>query len=228
VIQAIITDIEGTTTSLSFVKDVLFPYARERMEGFVKQHTEDPQVASLLEEVRVEVQDKSLDLEGVISQLLAWIDIDAKVAALKSLQGILWEAGYQCGDLTSHVYPDVERNLRTWHEAGLLLYIFSSGSVQAQKLLFAHTPIGDLTPLFDGYFDTRIGPKREVDSYRRIAENIKIVPKEILFFSDVKEELDAAAEAGMQTIWLVREGELTPTALHFQVRDFDSIQVGAF
>jgi enolase-phosphatase E1 len=226
-IRAIITDIEGTTTSLSFVKDVLFPYARERMEGFVKQHTEDPQVASLLGEVRVAAQDKDLDLEGVISQLLAWIDTDAKVAALKSLQGILWEAGYQSGDLTSHVYPDVECNLRAWHEAGFMLYVFSSGSVQAQKLLFSHTIVGDLTPLFGGYFDTRTGPKQEANSYRRIAEDIEIEPKKILFLSDVEEELDAAAEAGMQTVWLIREGELNPAALHPQVHDFDSIRVGA-
>src|SRR5699024_5783640 len=130
-IRAIITDIEGTTTSLSFVKDVLFPYARQRMEEFVKQHAEDPQVASLLEEVRIAAQDKCLGLEDLIRQLLAWMDIDAKVPALKSLQGILWEVGYQRGDLNSHIYPDVERNLCAWHGAGLQLYIFSSGSVQA-------------------------------------------------------------------------------------------------
>lgn len=154
---------------------MLFPYARQRMGGFVKQHAGDPQVASLLKEVRIAAQDKYLDLEGIISQLLAWMDIDAKVPALKTLQGILWEIGYQRGDLSSHVYPDVERNLRAWHGAGLQLYIFSSGSVQAQKLLFVHTLGGDLTPLFDGYFDTRTGPKREVDSYRRIAEEIRLI-----------------------------------------------------
>jgi enolase-phosphatase E1 len=227
VIRAIVTDIEGTTTSLSFVKEVLFPYARERMEGFVKQHAEDSQVASLLEEARVAAQDKCLDLEGVISQLIDWIDIDAKVTALKSLQGILWEAGYRHGDLISHIYPDVERNLRAWDEAGLMLYVFSSGSVQAQKLLFAHTIGGDLTALFDGYFDTRIGPKQEANSYRRIAEDIGILPKEILFLSDIEKELNAAAEAGMKTVWLVREERLIPTASHFQVRDFDSIRVDA-
>ncbi|MGR6034744.1 MAG: acireductone synthase [Candidatus Nitrosoglobus sp.] len=224
-IRAIITDIEGTTTSLSFVKDVLFPYARERMEGFVKRHAEDPQIVPLLEEVRIAAQDKHLDLEGIISQLIDWIDIDAKVRALKSLQGILWEEGYRYGDLISHIYPDVERNLRAWDEAGLTLYVFSSGSVQAQKLLFAHTAVGDLTALFDGYFDTRIGSKQEANSYRRIAEDIGILPKEILFLSDVEEELNAAAGVGMKTVWLVREGRLIPTALHFQVHDFDSIRV---
>ncbi|QBQ53160.1 acireductone synthase [Nitrosococcus wardiae] len=222
-IRAIVTDIEGTTTSLSFVKDVLFPYARERMEDFVKQHAEDPQVAPLLKEVQAETPDKPLNKKGIIRQLLAWIDADAKVSALKSLQGLLWEAGYQQGDFTSHLYPDVERNLRAWHEAGLKLYVFSSGSVEAQRLLFAHTPGGDLTPLFDGYFDTRTGSKRAPDSYRRIAEIIGFRPEEILFLSDVEEELDAAAKVGMQTVWLIREGELNPTASHLQVRDFDSL-----
>lgn len=226
-LQAIITDIEGTTTSLSFVKEVLFPYAREQMEEFVKQHAQDPEVVPLIAEVRAAFPAKHLDLEGIIRQLLAWIDADAKVPALKSLQGLLWEAGYRRGDFTSHIYPDVERNLRAWHDAGLRLYVFSSGSVRAQKLLFAHTPAGDLTPLFKGYFDTRTGAKREPHAYRRIAEAIGVGPEAILFLSDVEEELEAAAETGMQTVWLIREGKLRPGAPHPQVRDFDAIQLGA-
>lgn len=224
-IRAIITDIEGTTTSLSFVKDILFPYSRERIACFVKQHAEDPQIVPLLEEVRVAAQDKRLSLEGIISQLIAWIDADAKVTVLKSLQGILWEEGYWRGDLTSHIYSDVARNLRAWKEAGLTLYIFSSGSVQAQKLLFSHTIAGDLTVFFSGYFDTHIGSKQESDSYQRIAKEIKILPPQILFLSDVEAELNAAAKVGMKTIWLVREEKLISSAPHFQVRDFDSIQI---
>lgn len=224
-IQAIVTDIGGTTTSLSFVKEVLVPYSRERMEDFVRRHRAEPEVASLLEEVKAAVEDEALSLEKIIAQLHAWVDADAKITALKSLQGLLWKEGYQRGDFTSHLYPDAECKLRTWHEAGYKLYVFSSGSVQAQKLLFAHSSFGDLTPLFEGYFDTRIGAKQEADSYRRIAENIGIAPQAILFLSDVKAELDAAARARMKTVWLVREGKLNPAAPHLQVSDFDSIQV---
>lgn len=224
-IQAIVTDIEGTTTSLSFVKEVLFPYARERMEGFVRRHGAEPAVVSLLEEVKAAVDDETLSLEKIIAQLHAWIDADAKIAALKSLQGLLWQEGYQRGDFTSHLYPDAEHGLRAWQEAGFKLYVFSSGSVQAQKLLFAHSSFGDLTPLFEGYFDTRLGAKQNADSYRRVAETIGVMPQEILFLSDVKEELDAAAKIGMKTVWLVREGELNSAAPHLQVSDFASIQL---
>ncbi len=227
-IQAIVTDIEGTTTSLSFVKDVLFPYSRERIENFVRCHAGDLVVASLLEEVKAALEEKTgktPHLEEVIAQLHMWIDADAKITALKSLQGLLWKEGYQCGDFISHIYPDVEHRLRAWHAAGVKLYVFSSGSVQAQKLLFTYTASGDLTPLFAGYFDTRIGAKQAVDSYHRIAESIRVAPEEILFLSDVKEELDAAIAAGMKTRWLVREGNLNPTVSHLQVSDFDSILI---
>ncbi|ADJ27652.1 acireductone synthase [Nitrosococcus watsonii] len=224
-IQAVITDIEGTTTSLSFVKDVLFPYARERMADFVRQRAEDPIVASLLREVQAAAPDKTLDQAGIIRQLLAWMDVDAKVTALKSLQGLLWEAGYRRGDFTGHIYPDVEPNLRAWRKLGISLYVFSSGSVQAQKLLFAHAPGCDLTSLFDGYFDTRIGSKREPNSYQRIADAIDVPSEDILFLSDTEEELDAAAAVGMNTIWLVRNEKLNPGASHPQVPNFNSIRV---
>lgn len=208
-VSAIVTDIEGTTSSLSFVKDVLFPYSRARLPDFVRSHSRDPEVQRLLAEVST--QTGARDETTLIAELIRWIDEDRKVTALKALQGLIWETGYRRGDFTGHIYPDAVRALRAWRTRGLHLYVFSSGSVKAQQLLFGHTAEGDLTPLFDGYFDTSIGAKKEPESYRRIAQSIRTAPEATLFLSDVKEELDAARAAGMQTRWLVRDGK-TPTA----------------
>lgn len=224
-IRAIVTDIEGTTSSLSFVKDVLFPYARAHLAAFVREHARDAQVAPQLDAVRREAGDPALTQEAVIEQLLAWIDQDRKITPLKALQGMIWEHGYRSGDFQGHVYADAARALRDWHARGIALYVYSSGSVQAQKLLFAHTGFGDLTPLFEGYFDTNVGGKLDAGSYRAIAASIGVAPAEMLFLSDVRAELDAAAAAGCRTMWLVREGAPDPRAAHPQVRDFDAIAV---
>jgi enolase-phosphatase E1 len=222
-ITAIITDIEGTTSSLSFVKDVLFPYAREHMAEFVRSHGQDAAVRKLLDAVQVEVGKPLSDAECV-TQLLRWMDEDKKITPLKTLQGMIWEAGYRHGDFTGHVYEDAVRNLRQWREQGIALYVFSSGSVQAQRLIFGYSDFGDLTPLFSGYFDTTIGAKREADAYRKIAAAVAAPPAQILFLSDIKEELDAAHAAGMHTVWLVRDGPIDAGAAHVQVRDFDAVQ----
>ncbi len=222
--KAILTDIEGTTSSLSFVKDVLFPYARERMAEFVHTHATEPIVRRELEEVG-RISGKNLSEPEVIAQLIRWIDADKKITPLKSLQGMIWEDGYKKGDFKGHVYEDVVRHLKKWKQAGLKLYVFSSGSVQAQKLLFAHTEYGDLTPLFSGYFDTTVGSKREADSYRKIAESIGIPPREILFLSDIREELDAAHAAGMRVMWLARETAAVPNPAYRQIENFDGITV---
>ncbi len=221
-IKAIVTDIEGTTSSLSFVKDVLFPYARERMGEFVRAHAQEPAVRRELDEAR-HLSGKKLNEAETIGQLIRWIDEDKKITPLKSLQGMIWEDGYKNGAFKGHVYEDAVRHLKQWKDAGLRLYVFSSGSVQAQKLLFAHTDYGDLTPLFSGYFDTLIGNKREADAYRKIAAAIGAAPADILFLSDIGAELDAAKAAGMQTVWLVRDGTLAAQAAHRQVRVFDEI-----
>ncbi len=221
-IRAILTDIEGTTSSLSFVKEVLFPYARARLGDFVRRRADDPQVKPLLAEVR-RIAGRSLDLDGIVAQLEAWSDRDEKFPPLKALQGMIWQAGYENGDFQGHVYEDAVEKLREWKAQGLGLYVFSSGSVPAQRLLFGHTPYGDLTPLFSGFFDTRTGPKRDPQSYRKIAEAVGLPPAEILFLSDVVEELDAAREAGMATVWLVRDREVQADARHRQVRDFRQI-----
>jgi len=224
VIHAILTDIEGTTTDIAFVHEVLFPYARVHIGEFVRTHAQDPAVRDQIEAVAAEVG-RPLLVDQTIGQLLRWIDEDKKITPLKALQGMIWETGYKTGDFQGHVYPDAEKNLRAWHAAGKKLYVYSSGSVQAQKLLFGYTPYGDLTPLFSGYFDTRIGDKRAAASYERIRESISRPAGEFLFLSDIGEELDAALAAGMQTCWLMRDRTPDPTARHRQVRDFDAIQV---
>ena len=223
-VKSIVTDIEGTTSSLSFVKDVLFPYARARMGEFIHRHAKDPAVQRELDEVR-RISGKKLTDAEVIDQLTRWIDEDRKITPLKNLQGMIWEDGYRQGDFKGHVYHDAVRQLRNWRRQGISIYVFSSGSIQAQKLLFAHTEYGDLTPLFSGYFDTTIGNKREAGSYRKIAEAIGTKPDEILFLSDIIEELDAARAAGMQVIGLVRESVPDLRSAYRQVRNFDEIEI---
>jgi enolase-phosphatase E1 len=198
VARAILTDIEGTTSSISFVKDVLFPYARRALPGFVREHGQEPEVRRWLDAVAIEHGSICSD-EVIVETLQGWIDEDRKHTALKALQGMIWDAGYRDADFTAHIYPDAAPALRQWNAQGLPLYVYSSGSVPAQKLFFGHSDAGDLTPLISGWFDTEIGGKREAASYRAIAEAVGIPAGEILFLSDVVQELDAAREAGMQT-----------------------------
>ena len=227
-IKAILTDIEGTTSSISFVKDVLFPYARKRLPAFVETHADDPVVQHWLHEAAKEAGLVSATREEIIDLLISWIDADRKSTALKALQGMIWEAGYLDGEYRAHVYPDVPARLRAWRDAGTRLYVYSSGSIAAQKLLFAHTEAGDLTPLFSGYFDTETGAKRDVRSYRRIAEALGAPPGEILFLSDITEELDAARAAGMQTTLLARSPGRCPDGTpHRCVADFDAVAFDA-
>ncbi len=221
--KAILTDIEGTTSSLSFVKDVLFPYARAHLPDFVREHANEPPVREPLDEVR-RLVGKTLSDEEVIAELLQWIDEDKKITPLKTLQGMIWSAGYREGDYRGHVYEDAARGLRKWNERGLRLYVFSSGSVFAQKLIFGYSDFGDLTPLFSGYFDTTLGNKRESGAYQEIAKQIGLPSSEILFLSDIKEELDAARDAGMHTVQLLREGATDTATAHRQVRNFDEIE----
>ena len=220
-INAIVTDIEGTTSSLSFVKDVLFPYARTRLPDFIAQYARRTDVAPLLQDVRA-IVGKALSETEIVQTLQEWIDADRKLTPLKALQGKIWEEGYRRGDFTGHVYADATRNLKRLHARGLKLYVYSSGSVLAQQLLFRHSDSGDLTPLFRDYFDTHIGAKREAESYRAIARALRVNAGEILFLSDIVAELDAAAAAGMQTCLLVRDGA-APVGAHRVARNFDEI-----
>ena len=223
-VQAIVTDIEGTTSSLSFVKEELFPYAARELPGFVRAHGQRPEVRQLLDEAR-QLAGGSLSDAQLVATLLRWIQEDRKLGPLKALQGLLWEAGYRQGDFQGHVYEDVPRKLREWKERGLRLYVYSSGSVHAQKLLFGHTRFGDLTPLFSGYFDTGVGGKREAASYAAIVRELGLPAAQVLFLSDVREELDAAAAAGLRTGCLARgEGPTVDPGPHPVAQSFDDVQ----
>ena len=223
-IRAIITDIEGTTSSLEFVRDVLFPYARKRLPAFIETHGDRPDVLHWLHEAAREAGMIEAARQEVIELLLQWIDQDRKSTALKALQGMIWKDGYETGVYRAHLYPEVAARLRAWRADGLRLYVYSSGSITAQQLFFRHSEAGDLTPLLAGYFDTQTGPKREAQSYRRIAESIGEQPRHLLFLSDIVEELDAAKAAGLHTGWLVREPQPLPTLPRHPVyRDFDAV-----
>lgn len=221
-IRAIVTDIEGTTSDIRFVHNVLFPYARERLAGFVtaQQHAEP--VKTILDNLRRETDAPAASTADLITTLFAFMDEDRKSTALKALQGIIWRDGYLNGDFTGHLYPDVLPALEKWKAQGIDLYVYSSGSVAAQKLLFGYSDEGDITHLFTGYFDTLVGAKREVQSYRNIAEHLGHAPGTILFLSDIHQELDAAEAAGLRTIQLVR-GDRDPASHHPQVQRFDDI-----
>ncbi len=219
-ITTILTDIEGTTSSISFVKEVLFPYARQHLPDFVQQHLDDAEVQQHLAATRELAQQRDWTVEQVVQALQQWIDEDRKATPLKALQGLLWAAGYQQGDYTGHVYPEVAPMLARWQQAGKQLFVFSSGSVPAQKLLFGYSDAGDLTPHFSGYFDTNIGNKREVSAYQAISQQIGVAPEQILFLSDIKEELAAAQAAGMQICQLVRDDTTVLSENSAQASDF--------
>jgi enolase-phosphatase E1 len=226
VIRVILTDIEGTTSSISFVHEVLFPYAKRELRGFVEANAQLPAVQEQLKLTQVLAACEDT-VDAMVEALLGWIDEDRKATPLKALQGLIWQAGYQSGELKGHLYEDAHACLRGWHDAGMRLYVFSSGSIHAQKLLFGHSDYGDLTSLFSGNFDTTIGNKKEADAYVRIAETIGVPAETILFLSDVGAELDAARASGMATVQLVRDQTIVPAAGHPQVTGFDEIDLSA-
>jgi len=223
-LRAIVTDIEGTTSSIDFVKNVLFPCARKRLPAYVETHGDTPEVQHWLHEAAKEADIIEASRQEVIEMLLRWIDEDRKSTALKALQGMIWKEGYASDEFRSHIYPEVAAKLLAWHAAGLHLYVYSSGSVAAQQLFFRYSEAGDLRSLFAGYFDTETGPKQEPGSYDKIATAIGEAPEQILFLSDIIEELDAAKAAGLRTGWLLREPLAIPDApRHPTYRDFDAI-----
>jgi enolase-phosphatase E1 len=225
VTRAVVTDIEGTTSAISFVRDVLFPYADAHLDGYVAAHRNEPAVANAMREAAVGAGEPDADDARVLAHLHAWIAEDRKATPLKTLQGLIWHEGYTQTGLLGHVYPDVPPVLAAWHAAGIELYVYSSGSIVAQKVLFAHTFAGDLTPLFAGYFDTTIGAKREAASYAAIAAQTGFRPPEMLFLSDIEEELDAARAAGLQTARLLRPADTPPgaTTTHPAYVDFGAL-----
>ena len=206
-VDAIVIDIEGTTSQTSHVFDVMFPYARVRIADWVNGLS-SAERDSLRTEVAALLSVTELSDADLIAALEKWSDDDIKAAPLKSIQGQIWARGFAAGELFGHLFEDVAPALSAWHAAGKQLYVFSSGSVQAQQSWFGHSIEGDLTPYFSGFFDTvSAGNKRAADAYRAITAAIGVAPERTLFLSDVPEELDAAVEAGWQVVGLARDGE---------------------
>jgi len=220
----ILMDIEGTTSSISFVKDVLFPYFLSNIDDINKLSNIKEVKYAFGQVLRIVKRDENRDIttsEEVILQLKKWCGQDLKITPLKTLQGILWQKGYQNGELLGHVYDDVPVMLENWNFLGKKMGIFSSGSVNAQKLLFSHSVKGNLSTYFSNYFDTNSGSKRDSDTYSLITKELALPSNRILFLSDVIEELAAADMAGMKTIQITREGNLQ--AWPQSVSDFSEI-----
>ncbi|KUN77137.1 acireductone synthase [Streptomyces griseoruber] len=228
-VDAVVLDIEGTTSATGFVVDVLYPYSRARFAELLTERAAEPAVARAIAQVRELTGEPDADAAAIEKTLNAWLDDDRKATPLKTLQGIVWSEGFARGDLVSHFYDDVVPALRAWHTAGLRLYVYSSGSVPAQRAWFTHSPEGDLTPLVSGLYDTEnAGPKQEAASYRRIAEATGVTPGRLLFLSDRPGELDAARAAGWRTAGIRRAGEPyyeQGVGDHAQAGTFDGITV---
>ena len=228
--RVILLDIEGTTTPISFVFDVLFPYARAHLRGHLSRHENDPILARVIDQLKAEhASDRSAghpvpdwDAAAYVEWLM---DRDRKSTPLKELQGWIWEEGYRRGELKSVVFDEVPAAFERWIAQGRRVAIFSSGSVRAQRLLFEHAPAGDLGKHISGYFDTTTGPKTDPASYGRIADLLNVPPSAVMFVSDVTKELDAAREAGMQTRLAVRPGNAPQAAgaAHPTIRTFDEL-----
>lgn len=225
----IVVDIEGTTSSTGFVEATLYPYSAERFPDELRDHAEDPEVREACAQVRELAGEPAAGPDRIVEILRGWIAEDRKATPLKTLQGRLWARGFAAGELCSHFYPDVIGTLRRWHGAGHRLVIFSSGSVQAQRTWFGHSPEGDLLPLFDAHFDTvNGGPKRVRESYVHIAEVLGEQPGSVVFLSDLVDELDAARDAGWHTVGVRRDGEPHFTrgvGTHLEIGSFDQVDL---
>jgi enolase-phosphatase E1 len=220
--QHLLLDIEGTTCPVSFVSDVLFPFAKQELSHYIKQHWDKSSYNEQIEAAKKEwlddrstesvqikqqvIKGESEEIDGLIQYLKHLISIDKKSTALKDLQGRIWEHGYKNGELKSQLFPETAECLREWREQGLTLSVYSSGSIQAQKLLYRHSPAGDLEKFFSHWFDTHTGPKKSTESYTIIAEQLHSSPNKIWFVSDNGAECDSARSAGMHTLFSLRDG----------------------
>lgn len=233
-ITHLLLDIEGTTCPVSFVAEVLFPYARQALGPFLQRHGAEPEVAALLQEVETawrqdpHPEAQALGKTGDLGAYLEWlIDHDIKLTPLKDLQGRIWADGYGSGAITAPLFADVAEALRRWHGAGLQLAVYSSGSVPAQQLLYRHSNSGDLTGLFSHWFDTRVGAKQQPDSYRKIAEAMGVEPSGVLFISDALAELEAAHGAGMAVLLSDRPGNPNRDSGPFErISDYSQLHPG--
>jgi enolase-phosphatase E1 len=236
-VRGVLLDIEGTTSSIAYVYEVLFPFARAHLDEYLDEHWDSPGTLRALNQLARDAGARSFAAWSsyddtvtaarlrVRKEVLRLMADDVKSTGLKELQGLIWRVGFEAGTLRSHLFPDVPAALEAWASRGLDVRIYSSGSVAAQRLFFAHTERGDFSHLLRGHYDTTLGPKREASSYRRIAEEMSLSPSEILFLSDVVAELDAAAEAGLQTRLVVRPGNApAPEGQpHHIVHDFSEL-----
>ncbi|HVH25809.1 MAG TPA: acireductone synthase [Vicinamibacterales bacterium] len=232
--RAILLDVEGTTTPVEFVYQVLFPFARAHAAAFLEREGHSPPCLTAIEQLRRERAMEAPDsvtgavageADAVLPYVYQLMDSDRKSPGLKALQGLIWQEGFRSGELRGQVYSDVPPAFERWRAGGRVIYIYSSGSVLAQQLLFATTGAGDLTMALNGHFDTAVGPKTSADSYRRIAQRIAVAPPEILFVSDVAAELDAAQDAGLRTLLCVRaQPAPAGTGRHPPVESFDHIE----
>jgi enolase-phosphatase E1 len=226
--RGILLDVEGTTSSISFVYDVLFEFAKRHVGEFLARHADDPLVRSLADAIAVETgADPGAGPERLALAAIELMNRDVKSTPLKALQGLIWRGGFESGELVAHVFPDVPPALEQWAASGLDVRIYSSGSIEAQRLYFGHTGAGNLLPSLRGHYDTTTGPKREPSSYAKIATDMGIEPRQILFVSDVGAELDAARAAGMATALAVRPGNREPGGLfdHEPISSFTDIVV---
>jgi enolase-phosphatase E1 len=227
--RAIVLDVEGTTTPIEFVYAVLFPYARAHAAAYLQREGNSDALQLALDRLHAEQRDdlaRGLQPPEPLVEYIGWLmDQDRKSPGLKALQGLVWQEGFESGELHGQVYPDVPLAFERWRTQGLEIYIYSSGSVLAQQLLFGSTDGGDLRRYLNGYFDTGVGPKTSAASYRAIATAVQAAPATVLFVSDVVAELDAASEAGFQTALCVREsGHHSPaTEHHSSIGSFDEI-----
>ena len=237
--RGILLDIEGTTSSISFVYDVMFPYARKHFAGYLAEHWNTPEVEAVLplladdlgadsvEAMFGDAKDSGAQQKIVVARLIQLMDDDIKATGLKKIQGLVWQAGFHSGEMVAHVYDDVRPALEAWKATGIDIRIYSSGSVHAQHLFFKHSVAGDLLPFFSGHYDTTTGAKASADSYRAIATEFGLAPEEILFVSDVAAELEGALAAGMQTVLSVRPGnkKVENADKYVSVTSFDEIKV---
>jgi enolase-phosphatase E1 len=221
--RGILLDIEGTTSSVRFVYDEMFPFVRRELDAFLKDHWNRPDVLAAADQIACDAGHASLPAmcaaasarddwqaqELIRTEVLSLMDRDAKTTGLKQLQGLIWQAGFESGELKAHVYDDVPPALARWQAAGKDMRVYSSGSVQAQNLFFGHTIAGNLLARFRGHYDTTTGPKKVAASYRRIVEAMGLAAGEVIFLSDIVAELDAARDAGLQTCLVIRPGNAT-------------------
>ncbi|WP_425613378.1 acireductone synthase [Anatilimnocola sp. NA78] len=238
--RVILLDIEGTTSSVRFVYDEMFPFVRRELAEFLDHNHERVSVVAAARQIALDGGKTLLELAGsddlstdaaqqkVVAEVLRQMDADLKATGLKDLQGQVWEAGFKSGDLLAHVYDEVPGCLKQWKEAGKELRIYSSGSIQAQKLFFGHTVAGNLLPLLSGHYDTTIGSKREATSYANIVAELDSPASEVLFLSDIVAELDAAKQAGLQTGVVLRHGNAAQEnpQQHPTLHSFDEVMIG--